>query len=88
MLLVQVLGNEQSTAQVHPEKLTKAMMAAAESRGAKVKIGTVEDVTISHEPSSHVTGQHHTVVPKLLRFWCDSTILGLHFWKFFNLVEL
>lgn len=51
-----VLGSVQSTAQVHPEKLTKAMMAAAESRGAEVRMGTVESVTTTAGPASQVTG--------------------------------
>ena len=55
-MLGQVLGTNQSTAQVHPEKLTKAMMAAAEERGAVVRLGTVQAVDVSDEPSPHVTG--------------------------------
>ena len=42
---MQVLGSMQSTAQVHPEKLTKAMMAAAEARGAQIRLGTVQGIT-------------------------------------------
>lgn len=53
---VQVLGTSQSTAQVHPEKLTKAMMSAAQQKGAAVKMGNVQAVVISDGPSHHVTG--------------------------------
>lgn len=53
---MQVLGNVQSTAQVHPEKLTKAMMAAAESRGATVRIGSVQSVVTDNSPEAKVTG--------------------------------
>lgn len=72
----QVLGNKQSTAQVHPEKLTKAMMAAAESRGAKVKIGTVEEVTTSQGPASHVTG----VVVDGQHVKADAVVVALGPW--------
>ena len=41
---------------MHPEKLTKAMMAAAEERGAVVRPGCVQAVDVSDEPSPHVTG--------------------------------
>lgn len=53
---MQILGSVQSTAQVHPEKLTKAMMAAAESRGAQVKIGTVQSIVTDESPAARVTG--------------------------------
>ena len=53
---MQVLGNVRSTAQVHPEKLTKAMMAAAESRGAKVVIGSVQSIVTGDSPAAKVTG--------------------------------
>ena len=53
---MQVLVSIQSTAQVHPEKLTKAMMAAAESRGALVKMGSVQSIVTDGSP----TGAHMT----------------------------
>ena len=46
----------QSTAQVHPEKLTKAMMAAAEARGAQIRLGTVQGITTTDGPTARVTG--------------------------------
>lgn len=53
---MQILGSLQSTAQVHPEKLTKAMMAAAESRGAQVKIGSVQSIITDDSSAAKVTG--------------------------------
>ena len=53
---MQILGSMQNTAQVHPEKLTKAMMAAAESRGAQVQIGTVQNIVTDEGPAARVTG--------------------------------
>ena len=35
-----------TTAQVHPRKLTEALIEAAKQRGARVKIGVVEDVQV------------------------------------------
>lgn len=61
MLRMQVLGTTQSTAQVHPEKLTKAMMASAEQQGAAVQMGAVQAVTVSDDPSPRVTGIQHQV---------------------------
>ncbi len=55
----QVLGSLQTTAQVHPEKLTKAMMAAAEKRGAQVRFGTVESVSSTEGPAAQVTGTNY-----------------------------
>ena len=55
-LSLQVLGTQQSTAQVHPEKLTKALMGAAQAQGATLRRGTVEAVNVCVDPSPHVTG--------------------------------
>jgi hypothetical protein len=41
---VESLGNRDSTAQVHPYKLTNAMMDLASEKGAKVVKGTVQKV--------------------------------------------
>lgn len=68
---LQVLGTEQSTAQVHPEKLTKALMAAAESQGATLQRGTVEAVNVCASPVPHVTG-----TPLALTFPRDCPVLG------------
>ena len=38
------LGSHDTTAQVHPRKLTEALVAAAAERGTEVKLGTVEGV--------------------------------------------
>lgn len=64
---MQVLGNVQSTAQVHPEKLTKAMMAAAESRGAQVRIGSVQGIVTDDSLAAKVTG---ACVTSLMRLLC------------------
>ena len=40
------LGTQDSTAQVHPGAFTKAMMGAAEARGARLRVGAVEGVTL------------------------------------------
>ena len=39
------LGTHQTTAQVHPRKLTEALVAAAQQRGATLKMGVVEGIT-------------------------------------------
>ena len=41
---VESLGNRDTTAQVHPHKLTNAMMDAAVEKGAKVVNGSVQKV--------------------------------------------
>lgn len=51
------MADGSTTAQVHPEKLTKALMAAAEERGAILRIGTVEGLCCSEE--GRVTGGSH-----------------------------
>ena len=43
------LGTENSTAQVHPGDFTKAMMRAAEVRGARLKLGVVEGVMLDQD---------------------------------------
>lgn len=40
------LGTETSTAQVHPGDFTKAMMRAAEAKGARLRIGAIEEVML------------------------------------------
>ena len=40
------MGDESTTAQVHPELLTKALLAAAEQQGAKLRHGTVEGIRL------------------------------------------
>ncbi|DBB07060.1 TPA: hypothetical protein ACH3X1_011646 [Trebouxia sp. C0004] len=72
----QVLGNVQTTAQVHPEKLTKAMMAAAEMRGAQVRSGTVESISSSEGPAAKVTGV--IVDGELIQ--ADAVVLALGPW--------
>ena len=41
------LGTEETTAQIHPEQFTRAMMTAAEKRGAELVIGTIDGVQLS-----------------------------------------
>ncbi len=45
--VVQPMGDESSTAQVHPQKLSQALMDAAQERGAKLRIGEVQNITTS-----------------------------------------
>ena len=42
--LGQRLGTQETTAQVHPERFTRALMQAAELQGAELRIGQVEGV--------------------------------------------
>jgi glycine/D-amino acid oxidase-like deaminating enzyme len=48
------LGTSETTAQVHPERFTRAMMQAAESRGAQLRLGEVTGLL--HERGGRVTG--------------------------------
>lgn len=63
--LVQPMGDESSTAQVHPQKLSRALMEAAQEKGAQLRIGEVQNIT-SH--NNAVTGeafvckQHHALL--------------------------
>ena len=49
------LGTEQTTAQLHPEQFTRAMLTAAEARGAQLVTGTVEGLMMSSD-GREVTG--------------------------------
>jgi glycine/D-amino acid oxidase-like deaminating enzyme len=49
------LGTAETTAQVHPEKFTQAMMRAAEARGATLRIATVTGIRRSAD-GSRATG--------------------------------
>ena len=51
------MGDESSTAQVHPEKLTKAFMEEAGKAGAKVHQGTVTGIKLSLDSPPKVQGQ-------------------------------
>jgi len=42
--VTQQLGTTETTAQVHPARFTKAMMRAAQARGAELRLGRVTDV--------------------------------------------
>jgi glycine/D-amino acid oxidase-like deaminating enzyme len=54
VLVHQQLGNTRTTAQVHPEKFTRGMMAAAIEHGARLRMGQVAGLTRSAE--ERVTG--------------------------------
>lgn len=41
------LGNTDSTAQVHPEQFTKALVAASQARGATVRMGEVKGLSLA-----------------------------------------
>ncbi len=43
------IGTEKTTAQVHPAQFTQGMMTAAEAKGAKLVIATVEGVVLSSD---------------------------------------
>ena len=47
------MGDENNTAQVHPQKLSQALMDAAQERGAQLRIGEVQNITTS---GKRVTG--------------------------------
>ncbi len=49
------MGDESSTAQVHPQKLSQALMDAAQQKGAQLRIGEVQNITTS---CKKVTGAH------------------------------
>ncbi|CAL8464301.1 g3836 [Coccomyxa elongata] len=49
------MAEEGTTAQVHPQKLTRALLSAAEVKGARLLRGTVQGVTLSAD-GTHVTG--------------------------------
>ena len=55
---MQAMGTEDTTAQVHPAKLTAAFVAAAERQaGSRVRIGTVTGVRLGGSPGQrHVEG--------------------------------
>jgi len=50
------LGDTRSTAQVHPARLTRALVDAARDRGARLRIGTVESIELAGGPRPAVRG--------------------------------
>lgn len=46
--MLQPMGDESSTAQVHPQKLSRALMEAAQEKGAELRIGQVQGVNTTH----------------------------------------
>ncbi|MFQ5760640.1 MAG: NAD(P)/FAD-dependent oxidoreductase [Acidiferrobacterales bacterium] len=46
------LGTSTTTAQVHPEKFTRALVDAAIARGATLQIGCIEGISLSGTPST------------------------------------
>lgn len=44
---IKPMGDENNTAQVHPQKLSQALMDAAQERGAQLRIGEVQNITTS-----------------------------------------
>lgn len=49
------MGDESSTAQVHPQKLSRALMEAAQEKGCQLRIGEVQNITSNNNA---VTGRH------------------------------
>ena len=45
--VVQPMCDESSTAQVHPQKLSQALIEGAQQRGAQLRIGEVQNITTS-----------------------------------------
>lgn len=45
VVALQPMGDESSTAQVHPQKLSRALMEAAQDKGAQLRIGEVQNIT-------------------------------------------
>ncbi|MCB2053958.1 MAG: FAD-binding oxidoreductase [Geminicoccaceae bacterium] len=66
------LGTERDTAQVDPGAFTRAMMAAAQARGARLMIGRVEAVAPGRTPAVIVDGTHMTA---------DAVVLALGPWS-------
>lgn len=66
------MGDESNTAQVHPQKLSQALMEAAQGKGAQLRIGEVQNITTS---GKKVTGKHAvSPLPLLLSCSCYSMI--------------
>ena len=53
------MGDEESTAQVHPQKLSQALMDAAQQKGSQLRIGEVQNIITS---SNKVTGHTQLVI--------------------------
>ena len=51
------MGDESSTAQVHPQKLSRALVDAAQEKGAQLRIGEVQNIITS---GKKVTGKPHS----------------------------
>lgn len=45
--VLQPMGDESSTAQVHPQKLSQALVEAAQEKGAQLRIGEVQNIVTS-----------------------------------------
>ena len=56
-VVLQMMGDESSTAQVHPERLTKAFMEEAAKAGAKVHQGTVTGIKLSSDSTPKIQGE-------------------------------
>ena len=51
------MADGKTTAQVHPEKLTKALLDEAQNAGGELRIGTVQGLCSNNE--GQVTGKLH-----------------------------
>lgn len=68
--LLQRMADEETTAQVHPEKLTNALLEASKQAGSKLTIGTVEGITsssdgrvtggVTHFPCPTISAERHS----------------------------
>ena len=64
---MQIMGDEASTAQVHPELLTKALIAAAGEKGSSVRHGIVDGISLNSDQA--VTGAMHYVQTVVCIVW-------------------
>lgn len=60
LCMMQPMGDESNTAQVHPQKLSQALMEAAQQKGAQLRIGEVQNILTS---GKRVTGKHGVAAP-------------------------
>lgn len=57
------MGDESNTAQVHPQKLSQALMEAAQQKGAHLRIGEVQNIITSGKT---VKGKHAIAIPPVV----------------------
>ncbi|CEM26891.1 unnamed protein product [Vitrella brassicaformis CCMP3155] len=68
------LGDESTTAQVHPRLLTEALLAGATRRGAQLRIGRVEAIEMADDRSVTGVKVDGTVIP------CEKVVIAMGPW--------